>query len=438
MHEGPDSSYSYPDLETSRIVKAVKDYLGILKLFSKNVRWYLVGSFLMGINFQVFLLLLNLYLKDAGFLESEIGLVGSVRGVGMTMVAIPAAIILSRLKLKPILILSVTFFAFFSFLIISTLDFKLILSFSFLSGVSFVFYRIAGGPFFMRNSTRKERTHIFSFSFGMMILAGMVGSLGAGKMVVLVEHLTGDLILGYQYTLYTGICLSMLALIPFLMLKTKKPTKEEKEAKITFKMLKKKRRFYSHVFIVNFLMGMGAGLVIPFLNLYFKNRFESSPDDIGLYFFLVQCSMLVGSLSAPEFARKFGLVNTVVYAQLLSIPFFLVMSYTYILPLAVIAFVIRGGLVNSGWPIVSNLSMELSDKHDQALVNALLMIAWTSSWMVSSAVGGTLIEKYGFTFTMNITICLYVLSSIAFYLFFRKTEKKDESGNWIILSENKS
>ena len=83
MHEGPDGSYSYPDLETSRIVKAVKNYINILKLFSKNVRWYLAGSFLMGINFQVFLLLLNLYLKDAGFLESEIGLVGSFRAVGI-------------------------------------------------------------------------------------------------------------------------------------------------------------------------------------------------------------------------------------------------------------------------------------------------------------------------------------------------------------------
>jgi len=436
VHEGPESNPSYPDLDSSRIVKAVKDYIGIIKLFSKNVRWYLVGSFLMGINFQVFLLLLNLYLKDAGFMESDIGLVGSLRAVGMTMIAIPAAIILGRLKLKPILITSVTFFAFFSFLIISTLDFNLILSFSFLSGVAFVFYRIAGGPFFMRNSTRKERTHIFSFSFGMMILAGMAGSLGAGKMTVMIEKMTGDLLLGYQYTLYTGIFLSLLALIPFMMLKTKDPTPEEKAEKITFKMLKKKRRFYSKIFTVNFLMGMGAGLVIPFLNLYFRDRFDASPDDIGLYYFFVQCAMLVGSLTAPEFARKFGLVNTVVYAQLLSIPFFLVMSYTYILPLAVIAFVFRGGLVNSGWPIVSNLSMELSDKNDQALVNALLMIAWTSSWMVSSAVGGTLIEKYGFTFTMNITICLYVISSIAFYLFFRKTEKKDETGSWIIISEN--
>ncbi len=438
MHEGPESSQNYPDIRTSRIVEAVKNYIGILKLFSKNVRLYLIGSFLMGINFQVFLLLLNLYLKDAGFVESEIGLVGSTRAMGMTMIAIPAAFLLNRLRLKPILIASVTLFALFSFLIISTLDYNLILSFSFLSGVSFVFYRVASGPFFMRNSTRKERTHIFSFSFGMMILAGMAGSLGAGKMTVWIEQITGDLILGYQYTLYTGIFLSLLALIPFMFLKAKAPTPKEKQVPFSFKMIKARSKFYSKMFSVTFLMGMGAGLVIPFLNLYFKSRFESTPDDIGLYYFFVQCAMLVGSLSAPEFARKFGLVNTVVYAQLLSIPFFLMMSYTYLLPVAVVAFVLRGGLVNSGWPIVSNLSMELSDKNEQALVNALMMIAWTSSWMVSSAVGGTLIEKYGFTFTMNITICLYVVSSVAFNFFFRNTEKKDESGNWVILSENKS
>ena len=73
------------------------------------------------------------------------------------------------------------------------------------------------------------------------------------------------------------------------------------------------------------------------------------------------------------------------------------------------------------------------------MVNALLMVAWTSAWMVSSAVGGSLIEKFGYTFTMNITVFLYVVSSFTFYIFFRKTEVKgDGETDWTIVRENGS
>ncbi|MEE8404996.1 MAG: hypothetical protein V3S17_06365, partial [candidate division Zixibacteria bacterium] len=74
----------------------VVSYLATLRMFSRNARLYLIGSFLMGVNFHVFQLLLNLYLKELGFVESQIGLVISARALGATLLAIPVAIILSR------------------------------------------------------------------------------------------------------------------------------------------------------------------------------------------------------------------------------------------------------------------------------------------------------------------------------------------------------
>ena len=87
-----------------RIKDGVNDYLEHIKLFSKNARLYLIGSLLIGVNFHIFQLLLNLYLRELGFDESSIGVIISSRAVGMTIIAIPAAIVLSRIKLKPIFI----------------------------------------------------------------------------------------------------------------------------------------------------------------------------------------------------------------------------------------------------------------------------------------------------------------------------------------------
>ncbi len=415
------------------------DYLKHIKLFSKNARLYLLGSFLIGVNFHVFNLLLNLYLKEYGYVEGDIGMVISARAVGMTMIALPAAILLSRIRLKPILIGSSILFAIFSFFITSSQQLIFLIGASLLAGMSFSFYRVAAAPFYMRNSTQTERTHLFSVSFGMMLLSGMAGSLGSGKLVTYLSELTGDIILGYQYTMYLGIFIGLLSLIPFMMIKASKPSAEENKIIFSKGQFKRRGTFYFKVTISNFMVGAGAGLIIPFLNLYFRDRFNLSPDLIGFYYFIVQFSMLIGSLSGPVLAKKFGLVRTVVVTQFASIPFMLMLSYTYFLPLAFAAFVIRGGLMNLGVPIVTNLGMELSDKKEQGLVNALLMISWTSAWMVSAAIGGELIEKYGYTFTMNITVFLYVLSSITFYLFFRKVESKTTgSPKWVISRENNS
>ncbi len=428
-----------PRTLSESIRHGVIDYLAHLKLFSRNARLYLLGSFLMGINFTVFQLLLNLYLRDLGFAEGQIGWIVSSKAVGMTLIAIPAALLLSRIKLKPVLLIACVLFGIFSYFIVSYQALNLLIGFSLLSGMAFTFYRVAAAPFYMRNSTTDERTHLFSFSFGMMLLAGMVGSIGSGRMVTLIGEWTGDLILGYQYTLYFGIAVAMLSLIPFAFITASRPSKEEDRITLNLDQLKRRGGYYLKLFVTYFLVGAGAGLTIPFLNLYFRDRFGLEPDTIGVYYFVVQFAMLAGTLSGPVLAKKFGLVRTVAITQMASIPFMLILSYSYYLPLVFVAFVFRGGLMNLGMPIVTNFSMEISEKEEQGLVNALLMVGWTSSWMVSAAVGGSLIEAYGYTVTINTTILLYIISTAAFYGFFRKSERKTKgSSGWIIAREKLS
>ncbi|UCG60859.1 MAG: MFS transporter [Candidatus Zixiibacteriota bacterium] len=417
----------------------VQDYVHHLRLFSRNARLYLIGSFLMGVNFHVFQLLLNLYLKQLGFDEGQIGYVVSSRAIGMTLIAIPAAMLMSRIRLKPLLLTSCVLFAVFSFFIATYQALTLLIGFSILSGMAFSFYRVAAAPFYMRNSTPAERTHLFSFSFGMMLLAGMAGSIGSGKMVMVISGWTGDIILGYQITLYIGIAVALAALIPFFLVRSSKPSEEERRISLSYRQLKERGRFYFKITISNFIIGAGAGLIIPFLNLYFRDRFNLQPDTIGFYYFVVQLSMLAGSLSGPLLVKRFGLVRTVVITQIVSLPFMLILSYTYFLPLAFVAFVLRGGLMNLGIPLVTNLGMEVAQKKEQGLVNALLMVAWTSAWMISAAIGGTLIEEYGYTITMNITVVLYVISTITYYGFFRKAEAKgDGSMGWVLARDNVS
>jgi len=308
-------------------------------------------------------------------------------------------------------------------------EFFIIYGFSVLSGMTLAFFRVAAGPFFMRNSTPTERTLLFSASFAAHVLAGMVAAAGGGEAADLLGNLVGDEVLGYRYALYIGIGVSTLGLLPFSLIQASDPSKEESRLHLSWRQFKERGRLYFKISIVNFLVGTGAGLIIPFLNLYFRDRFDLPADTIGWFYFFVSFSMFVSVLSGPVLAKRLGLVRTIIISQLISIPFLLVLAHSYVLPLVVMAFIVRAGLMNMGVPLVNNFSMEISRKGERGLVNALLMLSWTSSWMISTAVGGWLIEQRGYTFTIHVTVVLYLLSSVIYYWLFHSYERRNDSGN---------
>ncbi len=408
-----------------RLTGGMKDYWEHLKLFSRNVRLYLLASFLIGLTFSGYLLLLNLYLREQGVSESFIGSVLSAGAVGMAATSIPAAFIIRKIKLKPIL-LSTTIAYGIAILFLTWLpvtDFLVVISF--FGGVALTFYRVAAAPFFMRNSTYRERTYIFSTSWGVMLLASVIGSAFFGKMVTWINDFTGSTITGYRWTFAVSVGLGLLAVVPFGLIRAKKPQEEEDEADFSLALLKRRLALYLKLFSPYFVVGTGAGLIIPFLNIYFRDRFNQPPDKIGVFFMAVHLTMFIGIMAGPILVKKVGMVRTLVSTQLLSIPFMLILAFTYSLPLAFIAFLVRGALMNLGNPIGRNFSMEMVTRTEQALVNALLMLGWTSSWMISTAFGGALIERHGYTLPMLITVALYITSSVLYYMFFRDSEVKN-------------
>jgi len=412
----------------TRIADAIRDYARNIRLFSRNVRLYLFGSFLVGLTFAAYMLLLNLYLREQGSPESFIGTILSAGAVGTTVICIPAAFLLRRIRLKRILLSSILVYCV-SIVFLSHLPVTYFLVvISFFAGVAITFYRVAAAPFFMRNTTTRERTYVFSASFGVSLMASMLGSLLFGWLVPQLEKITASMITAYQWTFLVGVGLGLLSLIPFALIKAADPSEENDRADFSLTLIRRRLGLYLKLIIPYFVVGTGAGLIIPFLNLYFRDRFGQPPDKIGLFYFLVHGTMLLGIMAGPILSRRFGMVRTIVWTQLLSIPFMVILAYTNSLPLAFLAFLVRGALMNLGQPIGSNFSMELVEKHEHALVNALMMLGWTSSWMFSAIIGGNLIERHGYTLPLMITVVLYIVSSILYYLFFGHSEHRTHSG----------
>ncbi len=69
------------------------------------------------------------------------------------------------------------------------------------------------------------------------------------------------------------------------------------------------------------VIGFGAGLVIPFLNLYLKEKFGLSYGATGLVFALSSLATGAAMLLQPLLVRRVGRLGAIVGVQALSLPF---------------------------------------------------------------------------------------------------------------------
>lgn len=397
----------------------LRDYYRNVKAISRNAGLFMVGSFFVAFGLSVFMLLFNLYLKERGFDEGQIGTILMCGSLGAALAALPAAFLIERVHVKQVLITAVLVGAAAYGLQIGSKQLWLIALWGCMASMFITACRVAASPFFMRNSTSRERMHLFSINSAIMMLAFFSGYLFGGYLPDIICHFKPSLELAdaQKYALYLGVTISLLGVVPFVWI-TQMPLPA-----VRTHWLAKLKGYDWHIIwrlmLPKLLVGLGAGLVIPFMNLYFKEIFNLGPKKIGMCYSAMQVMVFLAMLSAPLITRRLGVVKTIVASELLSIPFMLILALTGDIRLAVVAFVIRGALMNMSWPVSNKFEMELVKPQDQPVTNAISQLSWMGSWAISSQVGGFIIKSYSFAASFYVTICLYFISAVCYYLFFR-------------------
>ncbi|MEK7774529.1 MAG: MFS transporter [Candidatus Zixiibacteriota bacterium] len=434
LPENSSTETTVPEVNASGLFRT---YVGHLRLFSRNIWLYLGMLFLLNLNLQIFLTMFNLYMKAMGFAEGDVGQAIASRQAGAAFFAIPIAILMSKVSMKRVLTVACLLLAIASFALVHTSSNTLIMIFSFMCGVSFSAAGIASGPFFMDNTSPTERAHVFSMSFGVHLIAGIIGSISSGYIVAYFASALGDQVSGYRTTFYLTVISAVLAIIPLSVIRMTRVKAESALGAFQWRGFFVRMKTQMKILSAHFLVATGAGLSIPFINLYFAQRFNLSPGEIGTLFGLMQIFMLAGTLSSPFMAIKWGLVRSIVFTQLISIPFLLILANGQILGLAIVAFFLRAGFMNSAVPIIGTLGMEVSRPEDRPMMQALVSTVWGAAWMISALVGGHLIESHGYAITMDITVILYAIATGLFYVMFRELEKRTTTGSpqWVFVDE---
>ena len=384
-----------------------------------------------------FILILNIFLRKQGFTDPEIASFNSLRFIGGLAFALPLGIYIRGKRLKPFFILAALIVPLTSGLIIESVQRQIVplIQLAFLSwGFGMMLMRVCSLPFIIRSTTAANSTEALSLSaatwslatiFSGIIISGLdwIGYLTLG---------TWTLSFNEQSTLWIITVLSA-ASIFFALRITESEQKDAERNDDLFSIHKS----YDWPLIFKaisplILISIGAGLTIPFVNLFFNSVFSLTSSDFSLLGSITAFLVFIFSLLVPSLRKKYGYWMTIVVVQALSIFCLVIMAtmelyadFSFAIIIAVIAFILRQPLMHMAHPAANELLMNYVGKKNQELISALSSSLWSASWFVSAKVFEWLrLLEFRYYEIFLVTAALYVMGVILFGLLIREYEAK--------------
>jgi len=411
-------------------------YIEPIRSFNRAARLFLLMMLIYGIIYSGWQLFFNFYILQNGFNRDFLGLVNSLPFAASFIFGIPLGRLSDRIGRKAALIIGFLFYSITLLLEITFRQSTLIVISAFLSGVFNMLFIISQAPLMVKLSDKHNRTMLFSLNYGLQTIAGAVGSLFAGQLPALfgtILRVNADSATAYQAVLVVTILLGMTALIPVWIMKEPR-TSQSVRASVTAQddassSLPSKRpapgltALTLKMIAPQVLLGFGAAILIPYMNVFFKYSFNISDSLLGILFAVSSAMIGIGTLVGPRLATRLGgKVRAMVATQASSLVFLLLTGFAPVLWLSAIGYLMRTALMNMASPLYTAFCMEHTPEHQQGFVNSVLNLSWNLGWAVGPFVSGVVQQNYGFAPLFVATAVLYFFAIILQWQFFDRVD----------------
>jgi MFS family permease len=323
--------------------------------FQRNARLLILAVFIDGMAFAFYMLFFNFFILARGYDIGFLGMVNSIPAVSILAFGIPLGRLADRIGYRTSMVLGLALAYSAYGVVILTNSPAILLGAVALQGAGSILYILSVNPFLMKHSGAEERPHLFSSNVALQILAGAGGNLIAGQLpgwLKAVWNIVPGSAESYRIVMLAGLIIGSLALIPLLLLKNFPPGSalvEEQKPEKTWNPEERSRVF--RMCLPNLLIGFGAALLIPYLNLFFRQRFSISDSMLGVLFSLSAVFTGLATMLSPRISRWLGSkIRAVIVTQTGSLVFLLLMGFVPFFPGAAAAFFLRAGLMNMSVP----------------------------------------------------------------------------------------
>lgn len=415
------------------LTRNVKDYGRHLGAFRPNARLYLSFAIISGIAMGIYRLIFNFYLLSLGFDEKLVGSLVSASSLTALAFALPMGYLADKLGRKASLLISAVLMSFSVAMMVIWPVPPVLYAMNILSGIAQSLAAVTMSPFLMENSGEYERTYLFSFGAGIQMVAASIGNWIGGYLPTWIGGMRGvDPVSSQAYGGSIMMVAAALAIgiVPLMLIKMPRLSRAERTVFNPFSYAQKNPVKLTKLILPLLVTSIGAGLIMPFMNVFFREQYGQSDQVIGVLFAWGSLAMGLGLLAAPPLADRMGKIQLVVITQGLSIPFLVLLGFSPIFWMSAISYYIRVALMNMSSPVYQTFVMEKVESQYRATVASLVSMAWNFGWTISPAISGSLQVKYGFGPPFLGTIILYIVSVFLYWLFWWRKGSREPANEF--------
>ncbi len=443
-------------------MERVRRYLRTFTGFEPEARFFLVTALLAGGAISIYWIDFNLYLAALGMSPSTIGLVATVGSLSSALIAFPASWLSDRIGRRWVLIAGLAFMtlAFGGFVLVSS-PLAIAALVAVFAGGQQIFF-VVQTPFLAERSRREHRSELFAVVFAIENVTNVVAAIVGGLIAQAIATAGGFAPGGpepFRALLLLMMGVMAVALVSLFRLRDDRPGEARPDdgrpvrggraaaaaaavgRRATARAghrpgipryTDRDRRIFIRLLVPGFLISLGAGQVIPFLNLFIERKFGLDIASLNAVFAVTSLGTVLAILLQPALARRLGKVASVVLVQGASIPFLLVLGFSPVLWTVIVAMAVRNSLMNAGNPVANAFAMEQVRPAQRATLSAAQSVLWSLGWVIAGPWYSVLQARLGFEagYAVNFAtiIVLYTLGTALFWAWFRDAERPTAGG----------
>lgn len=383
--------------------------------------WLLIASsFFANIPAGFLIVALPIYLNRIGLHPEVIGVLFTISGLASALLMVLFGLLADRYGRKQFVLLGTALPVITYVILALTTSRPLVLVASAVGGIG-----LAGGmsgalvtsgfnALLAEKTAPEERTSMFTVAEMAWVAAILVGSLSAALPSQIQTH-TGISYRGAYHLVFLGMVAAGLLAAVFVI-----PVREihSHQTRRTSWFPQASRGRILLLSLVLGMLGLGLGLIIQLLPLWFHLRFHVTEAFLGPWYAAAQVVDLAALLVAAPLARRWGRVQFVVIAQALGSLALVAMGFVPNIGTAVVLWIARGTFLSASWPVQQAYVMDVVQPSDRATAASFVNAAWSIASALTPPIGGFFLAAGLFTWPFLLGGVCYAISLSVFYWYF--------------------
>jgi MFS family permease len=365
-----------------------------------------------------------------GFSNDVIGVFNSLPALALLLIGLPVGALADKLGYR-VFILIAGFGSLAGAVVLSFAAERLVaVAAAGIYSLGLTVLTVLAVPMMAQLSTPRERVSLYSFNQSLSWVGGVLGYLLGGYIPELALHgrrAAAASASSLRLAFLAMAVLQAIALPLVIRLSTAsglRPT----QALPARQLLQVDWGRFMRILIPQALLGIAAGMILNFIQLYLSQRFHLSPGPIGLILAAGALVTAAVALAAPAASRRLGMSLTISLSQLAGVPLVIGLAFFNSLPLALAALYLRQFILNLQAPLNQVFGMDFVEPQERArLASAQNVVFGIGFGGVGPLISGFLQVRGGFQLAFSVSALFYLLSGSTFLALFGRVRVPSET-----------